>query len=165
MCLYISALRTSHVGILHHGNWDSQSTYEHVGSEPITTGSISKYASFWKTFVKSKWVTGWIDNGYDLVCDLTPPVAKEMPNSKSTMEHHEFVTKAISEIVEAGAASALPTGDISTVVSPLGVVPKPHSDKLRLVVNMGYVNNCLVERVFKFEGLYDIVDMADNGDY
>ena len=108
---------------------------------------------------------GWIDDGYNLVWGTTPPVAKEMTNSKSALEQHEFVTKAISEMVEASAVSALPTGVISTVVSPLGVVPKPHSDKLRLVVIMRYVNNHLVKRVFKFEGLSDIVDMADKGGY
>ena len=86
-----------------------------------------------------------------------------MPNSKTTLEHHEFVTKAISEIVEAGAVSALPTGVILTVVSPLDVIPKPRSDKLRLVVNVSYVNNYLVKRVFEFKGPSDIADMADKG--
>ncbi len=56
--------------------------------------------------------------------DTAPPVAKEMPSSKSALEHHEFVTKAISEMVKAGDASALPTGAIPTVVSPLDVVSK-----------------------------------------
>ena len=64
---------------------------------------------------------GWIDNGYDLVWDSTPSVAKKMPSSKSALEHHEFVTKAISEMVEASAALALPTGVIYMVVSPIGV--------------------------------------------
>ena len=41
-------------------------------------------------------------------------------------------------MVEAGAASALTTGFIARVVSPLGVVPKPHSDKVRLIVIMRY---------------------------
>jgi hypothetical protein len=88
-----------------------------------------------------------------------------MLNSKSSLEHHDFVTKAISERVEAGAASVLPIGVIPTVMSQLGVVPKPHSGKLRLIVNMlRYVNNHLVKRVFKFEGLSYIADMVDTGD-
>jgi len=78
---------------------------------------------------------------------------------------HEFITKAIFDMVEVGAASALPPGVIPMVVSPVGVVPKPHSDKLRLIVNTRYVNDHLVKRVFKFEGLSDIVDMANKGDY
>jgi len=112
---------------LPHVDWDAQSNYEPAGSEPITTGSISKCASFWRNFAKSKWVIGWIDKGYDEVWVTTPPIARDMPNSKSELENHEFVTKAISDMVEVGAASALPIGVIPTVVSPLGVVSKPHS--------------------------------------
>ena len=80
-----------------------------------------------------------INEGYDSVWVTTPPIPREMPNSKSVLEKHEFVTKAISGMVEAGAPSALPTGVIPTVVSPLDVVPKPQSEKLLLVVNMRYV--------------------------
>ena len=114
MLLYPSALCTSHVGLLSHGDWVPQSTYEPVGSKFITTESISKCSSFWRTFVKSKRVMEWIDNGYDLVWDTTPSVEREMPNSKSALEHHEFVTSTISDMVESNAASALPTSVIPT---------------------------------------------------
>ena len=129
-------------------------------------GSISKCASFRMTFFKGKWVRGWIYNGSDQVWGTSPPVAKEIFNSKSSLEHHGFFTKAIFEMVEVGAASTLPIGAIPMVVSPLGVVPKPYSDKLRLTVSARYVNNHLVKRVVKFEGLPDVSDMmADKGDY
>ena len=74
-----------------------------------------------------------------------------MLNSKSALGHHEFVTKAISEMVETGAASVVFTGVIPTVASPLCVVPKPHSNKLGLVVNVIYVNSHLVKQFFKFK--------------
>jgi hypothetical protein len=51
------------------------------------------------------------------------------------------------------------------VISPLGVVPEPNSEKLRLVVNMKYVNVHLAKKVFKFEGLSDLPDMAEKGDW
>ena len=154
----------SHVDLSPHDDWDPQSNFEPAGSGPITMGSISKCAPFWKNFVKNKRVMKWVNEGYDLVWVTTPPIAREMPNSKSTLENREFVTKAISDIIEAGATSALPTGVIPTVVNLFGVVPKPHSEKLRLIVNTRYVNNILVKRVFKFEGLSDIADMANKGD-
>ncbi len=116
-------------------------------------------------FVKSKWVMDWIDNGYDLVWDLHPPTLGELRNSKSSIDHHKFVTKAVAEMLEAGAVSILPSGTVPFVVSPLGVVPKPRSDKLRLVVNMKYVNEHLAKRVFKFEGLSNLSDMAEKGDW
>jgi len=104
MTLSTSTLLISHVGMLPHDDWDPQSNYEPAGSEPITTSNISKYASFWRSFVKIKWVMGWIDKGYGLVWVTSPPIARENPNSKSALENHEFVTKAISAMVEVGAA-------------------------------------------------------------
>ena len=82
--------------MLPHNDWDLQPNFEPAGSEPITIGNISKCASFWRTFVKSKWVMRWIDSGYELVWVTSPPIAKEMPNSKSALEHHDFVSKAIA---------------------------------------------------------------------
>ena len=68
-------------------------------------------------------------------------------------------------MLEAWAASVLLAGVDPRIVSPLGVVSKPHSDKLRLIINMRYVNEHLAKRVFKIEGLSDIVDIAEIGDY
>jgi hypothetical protein len=81
----------------------------------------------------------WIDHGYDLVWDKSPPIARETRNFKSSLDNHVFVTTTITKMMEAGAVSVLPPGVTPTVVSSLGVVPKPHSDKFRLIVNMRYV--------------------------
>jgi hypothetical protein len=62
-----------------------------------------------------------------------------MVNLKSSFDNQDVFTKAISDMVDASAASFLPIGVISTIVKPLGVVPKPHSDKLRLVVNVRFM--------------------------
>ena len=137
--------------------WDPES--RHVGSKPIATGS------FWRTFVKSKWVMNWIDYGYDLVWNLISLSPKELVNSDSSFEHYEFVTKVISDMVKAGATSVIPPGVRSSVVSPLGVVLKSHSDKLRYIVIMIYVNEHLAKQIFKFEGLSDVAVMANKGYY
>ena len=36
----------------------------------------------------------WIDPGYDLVWDKSPPIAREMSNFKSSVDNHVFVTKS-----------------------------------------------------------------------
>ena len=92
-------------------------------------------------------------------------MARQLKNPKSSRVHSDFVTQAIAGMLEAGAASALPPGGIPTVVRPLGVVTKAHSTKLRLIINMIYVNDHLAKRVFKFEGLSDLADMSERGDY
>ncbi len=97
--------------------------------------------------------------------DKSPPLARELSNNKPSRDHSDFVTTAISDMIKAGAASVLPSGVIPTVVSPLGVVTKSHPTKLRLVIDMRYVNEHLTKRVFKFEGLSDLSDMSKKGDY
>jgi hypothetical protein len=61
----------------------------------------------------------WIDNGFDLVWDKVPPVARELKNSKSSTDNEDFIIKAISEMLEFGAASILLSDVRPTVYSPL----------------------------------------------
>ncbi len=68
-------------------------------------------------------------------------------------------------MLEARAASVLLAGVDPTIVSPLGVVSKPHSDKLHLIINMRYLNKHLANGFYEIEGLSDIVDIAEIGDY
>ncbi len=108
----------------------------------------------------------WIDNGYMLFWETAAPAAKESPSAPSAFEHKEFVSSAIKEMVEAGTLTRLLRGQRPTVVSPIGVVPKPHSDKFRVVMNIRYVNKKpRKKKVFKFEGLADLADIAEKGDH
>ncbi len=106
----------------------------------------------------------WIDNGYMLLRETAAPAAKESPNAPSAFEHKEFVNYAIKEMVDSGALTRLPRGQRPTLVSPIGVVTKPHSDKSRLVINMRYANKNLAKKVFEFERLVDLADMAEKCD-
>jgi hypothetical protein len=81
------------------------------------------------------------------------------------MEHNSFVSGAVAEMLSAGAVTLLPLGQKPMVVSPLGVVPKPHTTKYRLTVNLRYVNRHLGKKIFKFEGLRDLSDLAEKGDH
>ena len=47
----------------------------------------------------------------------------------------------------------------------MGVVPKGTEGKFRLVINMRYVNEYLVKKKFKIEGLKDMSDLAEKGDH
>ena len=44
-----------------------------VGSGRIATGSVKKFAAFWRTFVISSWVLSWIEKGYELPWVNKPP--------------------------------------------------------------------------------------------
>ena len=69
--------------------------------------------------------------------DTLPPFDRIVKIYKSLFENQQSATKAISEMIVAGAALTFPLGVVPTVVSPLGVVPKPHSDKTRIIFICG----------------------------
>jgi hypothetical protein len=48
------------------------------------------------------------------------------------LEHRQFVSGAVTEMLAADAVTTLPPGVKPIVVSPLGAVPKRGTDKFRL---------------------------------
>ncbi len=73
------------------------------------------------------------------------------------------MTSAIEEMLAAGAISIFPEGERLEVVSPLGVVPKGSGGKFSIIISMRHVNEHLVKKKFKFQGLKDLADMAEKG--
>jgi hypothetical protein len=106
-----------------------------------------------------------IDNGNELLWSEGAMARREVPNSPSAMAHESFVTSALAEKMETGTISKLPACYMPEVVTPLGLVPKSKEGKFRLIINMTYVNDHLVAIKFKFEGLSDLADLAEKGDY
>ncbi len=51
---------------------------------------------------------------------MAAPQARETRNATSAMEHLEFVSGAISEMLAEGVVTRLPPGEKPMVVSPLG---------------------------------------------
>ena len=68
-------------------------------------------------------------------------------------------------MLAAHAVTLIPPSENPTAVSPLGVVLKQGTDKFWLTVNMRYVNRRLGKKVFKFEGLKNLIDLAERGEY
>jgi hypothetical protein len=105
-----------------------------------------------RTFVRSPDVMNWIEEGYRLLWTVSPPPRREFANAPSALEHREFVSGAVAEMLAAHAVTFLPPREKPWVASPLGVVPKARIGKFRLMVNMRFVNRHLGDRTFKFEG-------------
>jgi hypothetical protein len=139
--------------------------WEPAGHGETATVSVRSCKEFWRTFVRSSVVMQWIEEGYRLLWTVSPPVSREMVNARSAFENREFVSGAVAEMLAAGAVTLLPPGEKPWVVSPLGVVPKAKTGKLRLTVNMRFVNRHLGDKAFKFEGLKDLADLAERGDH
>ena len=138
---------------------------EPAGHGEIATGSVTSCKEFWRTFVRSSVVMDWIEHGYALLWTTSAPLPREFKNAPSALKQHEFVSGAVAEMLAKNAVTGLPPGAKPKVVSPLGVVPKRGTGKFRLTVNLRYVNRHLGKKVFMFEGLKDLVDLAEKGDH
>jgi hypothetical protein len=62
------------------------------------------------------------------------------------------VTSAVEELLATGAISILPKKERPEVVSPVGVVPKGKEEKIRLIINMRYMNEYMVKKKFRLKG-------------
>ena len=115
---------------------DPDLPWEPAGYGAIATGSVSRCKEFSRTFVRSSVVMEWIEHGYALLWTTAAPAAREMRNASTALEHHEFVSGAVAEMLAENAVTRLPPGEKPLVVSPLGVVPKRGTNKFRLTVNI-----------------------------
>jgi hypothetical protein len=74
-----------------------------------------------------------------------------------------FVDQEVERLLLEGAVRKV-TQDEVTVVSPLGVVPKKN-DKLRLILDLRYVNSFVTPPRFRLEDLSTLAPMVKQGDY
>ncbi len=84
---------------------------EPAGHGEIATGSVSSCSPLWRTFVSSPVVMQRTEHDYRLLWTSEAPQQREMSNAPSTLEHHEFVTTAIAEMVTEKAITMLPPGE------------------------------------------------------
>jgi hypothetical protein len=112
--------------------------WEPAGHGAIATGNAASCATFWRTFVRIPVVMTWIEEGCRLMwIVLVAPKRKDLSNTLSAMEHSPFGSGAVAEMLSFGALRLLPRDHKPTmVVSPLGVVQKPHTNTYRLAVSL-----------------------------
>lgn len=125
------------------------------------SGSINQHANVWLGILTDPWARSWVQHGFPLWWKdkAKPPPPREFRNRASTAapRAHLFVTTTILALLAAGAVAKWPTRP--TVVNPLSVVPKSNG-KLRLVVDMQYVNEFLYCPKLKYEKLTDLANIV-----
>jgi len=134
--------------------------------DPI--GSLAKVAEVWESYGCSKLVLQWMREGVPVLMNEVPKSHGGRPNyvKKKAMD---FANEEISRLLFVMAVEADPDGDADDVgyVFPLGAVPKPHSDKFRLVTDITDKdrgpNAYMEKKSFKLEHVDDLLSQIGNG--
>ena len=125
-------------------------------------GRLKGSIEFWRTVLNaSNPVIECIEEGYKLpLLSLPPPfIAK---NQKSATNNPSFVTEAVAELLRNRCIQTVTQKP--HICSPLSVVSNS-SGKLRLVLNLRYLNQFLLKAKFKYEDLRVAMSMFQQGDY
>ena len=125
-------------------------------------GRLKKSLIFWEnTLQPAPWIISCIKEGYKLPLRSTPDHF-HWPNQQSALDHQEFVTQAIQELEE--NRCIVKVQDTPFICSPLSVVANTQG-KLRLVLNLRYLNQFLWTDKFKYEDLRVAMLMFQKGDF
>ena len=117
--------------------------------------------SFWEAIGASVFILSIIEFGYKLPF-ITTPTKALFKNNRSANDNPLFVNSEISKLLLNGYIKKLASPPV--VVNPLSVA-KNSGGKLRLILDLRYVNQCLYKFVVKYENLELVKDLADLGGF
>ena len=123
-------------------------------------GRLRSSLEAWRRMGASNWVLKVLEQGYKLPFLSLPPIA-QFKNHSSCSQHESFVSSAVEDLLACGAAIPANGTDVH-VVSPLGVV---EGKKLRLILDLRYVNKHLAKYRFRCDGLDCFAEMYQQGDW
>ena len=90
---------------------EEELTWELASQGAIATCSILTCKEFWRPFVRSPVVMNWIEEGYRLLRTVSPPPMRKLANAPSALDHREFVSCAVVEMLAADVVTLLPPGE------------------------------------------------------
>ena len=159
MCCLINAVDTnpgvlecdgSLVPLTHDMDHEYEARDQSRASQLSVQGRLRSHSTFWlQELEPSPFVREVIEHGYRIPFIWLPdPVFYR--NHRSAFEHAQFVEEAIKELV--AAQCVVQCAEYPVVCSPLSVVVSG-TGKKRLVLDLRYVNQFILMKKFKYEGL------------
>ena len=125
-------------------------------------GRLRKNYKFWQEVLQAPTpVLECIENGYRLPLKFLPP-SHHQCNNKSTETHRQFVDEAAQSLIMNRCIKRVETEP--WVCSPLSVISNS-AGKLRLVLNLRYLNQFLHVTKFKYEDLHVAALMFERHEY
>ena len=110
-------------------------------------GRLRRNISFWEYIGASWFIRQTILEGYKIPFYFTPAPAT-FGNNKSSMQHADFVHKAITDLLAVG--SVVECSSPPSVINPLSVSIQSNGKK-RLILDLRYPNSFVKKFTIKFE--------------
>ena len=126
-----------------HENFEFEQTSTNISVK----GRLKEHVEFWEKIGANDYVLSVIKNGYRIPF-VTVPKPSCIKNNKSAIEHSDFVSEAIKELL--ASKSIIAVKEQPTVVNPL-TVSVNEKGKKRLVLDLRQVNPCVVKEKIKFD--------------
>ena len=121
--------------------------YEQGVAVAVVKGRLKAHLQFWVHIGAPPWVLETISSGYVIPFESMPQSVC-LSNNRSALDHHDFVSSAIADLLKLGLISevfALPT-----VINPLSVSVNSEG-KPRLILDLRHVNKHIPKAKFKME--------------
>ena len=122
---------------------------------------MSKNIEFWREIGASPWVLKVLEEGYAIPFLEMPPKVS-FKNNKSSLNHPDFVSSEVLNLLDLGCVKEISRND-AHVISPLSVVD--NGSKLRLILDLSYLNKFLSVPKFRYEDIRTIRDLFRKGYY
>ena len=134
------------------GEFETETTHLSVA------GRLEKSANFWETCLEApEFVLSIIKEGYRLPFGQYQSTCF-LANNKPSLDHTQFVQEAILELLSNDCIVEHNTPPFC--VNPLTLA---EGKKLRLVIDLRHINQCLVLPKFKYEDLRSLSEVLDEG--
>ena len=135
-----------------------------IGPRPELTnvkGRLAERLAFWQHMGESDFILEAIGKGYALPF-VNEPEPAVFENNQSAKNHPDFVTFEILRLLDQGCVKEVSQGEAHTI-NPLSVAD--NSKKLRLILDLRYINKHLRVPNFKYEDLRTFQNLFSKGDF
>ena len=124
-------------------------------------GRLAERLAFWQYMGASDFILEVIGKGYALPFVKEPEPAV-FGNNQSAKNHPDFVTSEIFRLLDQGCVKEVTRGEVHTI-NPLSVAD--NGKKLRLILDLRYINKHLRVQKFKYEDLRTFQNLFSKGDF
>ena len=126
---------------------------------PNVKGRLASHLPFWKSIGASDFILQVIEKGYALPF-ISEPKPAVFSNNMSAKNNKEFVTSEILKLLELGCIKEVNRSEVHTF-NPLSVAD--NGKKLRLILDLRYINQHLSVPKTKYEDMRTFRDLFDKG--